>query len=165
MPETIEDLFVSVCVTLFPARDSDMSTTCTCPDWRDRQATIAARQGIKPDRVHPWRVMPCKHIAAVHYLLGERFDADPFLMFLLRGRSKDEIIAALRARRVGPEIETPPEAEQPSQADLSMFWSAPPQTEEVALHFALPESDALAVKRLGPAPFARDQAALTSVME
>ena len=41
----------------------------------------------------------------------------------------------------------------------------PPQTEEVALHFALPESDALAVKRLGPPPFVRDQAAFTAVME
>jgi hypothetical protein len=38
----------------------------------------------------------------------------------------------------------------------------------VALHFALPESDALAAKRLGPPPFvrdARDQQAFTAVME
>jgi uncharacterized Zn finger protein len=101
----------------------------------------------------------------VHYLLGERFDEDPFLMFLLRGRSRDEIVAALRERRGGPPSEAVPEAEQPVETDLSTFWSVPPQTEEVALHFALPESDALPVKRLGPPPFVRDQAAFTAVME
>ncbi len=35
----------------------------------------------------------------------------------------------------------------------------------MALHFALPESDALPVKRLRPPPFVRDQAAFTAVME
>jgi hypothetical protein len=33
------------------------------------------------------------------------------------------------------------------------------------LHFALPESDALAVKRLGPPAFVRDPATITVVME
>ena len=44
------------------------------------------------------------------------------------------------------------------QIDLAAFWTGP-QAEEVALHFALPESDALAVKRLGPPAFVRDQVA------
>jgi uncharacterized Zn finger protein len=144
MPEQIEDLFASVGTSLFPAEKDDMRTSCTCPDVAN----------------------PCKHIAAVHYLLGERFDEDPFLMFLLRGRSQDEIVAALRARRAGPESEaSASEAEQLPAPDLTSFWNASPQTEEVALHFALPESDALAVKRLGPPPFVRDQAAFTAVME
>jgi uncharacterized Zn finger protein len=143
MPEQIEEVFSAAGCTLFPTDASDMRTTCSCPDDAN----------------------PCKHIAAVHYLLGERFDEDPFLMFLLRGRSRDEIVGALRERRGGPASEAVAEAEQPIEADLSTFWSVPPQTEEVALHFALPESDALAVKRLGPPPFVRDQAAFTTVME
>ncbi|HEY0584321.1 MAG TPA: SWIM zinc finger family protein [Chloroflexota bacterium] len=146
MPEQIEDVFAAAGTSLFPAAEGDMRTRCTCPDWAN----------------------PCKHIAAVHYLLGERFDEDPFLMFLLRGRSQEEIVAALRARRSGPETEVVAEVEQPAEPDLSRFWSVPPQTEEVALHFALPESDALPIKRLGPPPFVRDQstiAATTRVME
>src|SRR5207302_11214511 len=127
MPEQIEDVFASVGTSLFPAQKNDMKTSCTCPDVAN----------------------PCKHIAAVHYLLGERFDEDPFLMFLLRGRSQEEIVAALRARRSGPEAEVGPEPEAASEPDPSTIWSAPPATEEVALHFALPESDALPVKRLG----------------
>jgi uncharacterized Zn finger protein len=147
MPEQIEDVFAAVGTSLFPKEKGDMRTTCSCPDFRQF-------------------VRPCKHIAAVHYLLGERFDEDPFLMFLLRGRSQDDIVAALRARRVGPEGEAAPEIEGPTvEADLATFWSGSPETDEVALHFALPESDALAVKRLGPPPFAADQVAFTAAME
>lgn len=143
MPEQIEDVFASVGSSLLPAEKDDMRVTCTCPDF----------------------ARPCKHIAAVHYLLGERFDQDPFLMFLLRGRSKEEIIAALRARRVGPEAEVASEVEQVVEPDLETFWTGSLQTDEVALHFALPESDALAVKRLGPPPFVRDQAQFNEIME
>jgi uncharacterized Zn finger protein len=143
MPEQIEDVFASAGTSLLPAERDDMRTTCTCPDSAN----------------------PCKHIAAVHYLLGERFDQDPFLMFLLRGRSQEEIVAALRARRSGAEPDAAPEPEQVAEPDLETFWTGPPQPEEVALHFALPESDALAVKRLGPPAFVRDQAAFNATME
>jgi uncharacterized Zn finger protein len=105
MPEQIEDVFAATGTSLFPAEEGDMRTRCTCPDWAN----------------------PCKHIAAVHYLLGERFDEDPFLMFLLRGRSQEEIVAALRARRSGPDAEVVAEVESPVATDLSTFWSAPPQ--------------------------------------
>ena len=143
MPEQIEEVFASVGTSLFPTGKSDMRTKCSCPDSAN----------------------PCKHIAAVHYLLGERFDADPFLMFLLRGRSQEEIVAALRERRAGPDTDPAQEVEAVVEPDLATFWNAPPQSEEVALHFALPESDALAVKRLGPPSFVRDQAAFNSAME
>ena len=146
MPEHIEEAFTSVNCTLFPAAEGDMRTHCTCPDWAN----------------------PCKHIAAVHYLLGERFDQDPFLMFLLRGRSQEEIVAALRAVRSGGENEAAPDVEAVAEPDLATFWSLPPQAEEVALHFALPESDALPIKRLGPPPFVREpaaRAAATKAME
>lgn len=143
MPEQIEEVFGAAGTSLLPADDDDMVTTCTCPDQAN----------------------PCKHIAAVHYLLGERFDADPFLMFLLRGRSQEEIVNALRARRGGAEPEGAPESEPALEVDVATFWTGPPQTDEVALHFALPESDALAVKRLGPPPFAHDAPAFDEVME
>jgi uncharacterized Zn finger protein len=146
MPEQIEEVFSAVGTSLFPTTDDDMHTSCSCPDQAN----------------------PCKHIAAVHYLLGERFDDDPFLMFLLRGRSQDEIVTELRARRSGPEGEAAAEPEHIEEVDVAAFWSAPPQTEEVALHFALPESDALPVKRLGPPAFVRDQNAVnatTAAME
>ncbi|MFC2038098.1 SWIM zinc finger family protein [Chloroflexota bacterium] len=77
MPADIQDVFEAVNVPLFPSSRGDLKTNCSCPDWAN----------------------PCKHIAAVYYLLGERFDEDPFLLFELRGRRQEEIAVALRERR------------------------------------------------------------------
>ena len=52
---------------------------CSCPDWAD----------------------PCKHAAAVVYLMADVLDADPFALLLLRGRDRGEVLAALRRRRAG----------------------------------------------------------------
>src|SRR3990172_5889984 len=75
MPAEIEEVFAAAGVTLFPAVKNDLKTDCSCPDWAN----------------------PCKHVAAVHYILGEQFDDDPFRIFELRGRNKAAIADALRA--------------------------------------------------------------------
>ena len=77
MPQEIESAFDGVRLSLLPRSSADISTNCNCPDWAN----------------------PCKHIAAVYYLLGGEFDSDPFLIFKLRGRTKEQIIEALRAKR------------------------------------------------------------------
>lgn len=81
MPQEIDEAFRSARSSLFPERARDLATDCTCPDWAN----------------------PCKHVAAVHYVLGEAFDRDPFLLFELRGWSKDQVLAALRRLRAIPE--------------------------------------------------------------
>ena len=73
MPRDIERAFESVKVSLFPASLKQLDTHCTCPDWSN----------------------PCKHIAAVYYLLGEEFDRDTFLLFRLRGMEREEVLEAL----------------------------------------------------------------------
>jgi uncharacterized Zn finger protein len=55
----------------------ELQPRCSCPDWAD----------------------PCKHAAAVCYLVAGALDADPFSLLLLRGRRRDEVLAGLRARR------------------------------------------------------------------
>jgi uncharacterized Zn finger protein len=143
MPQDIEEAFAAAKVSLFPDKRGDLSTDCSCPDWAN----------------------PCKHVAAVYYLLGERFDADPFLIFELRGRSKDQIIAMLRARRAGgaastaaQPAETPPLEEQapPLDADLSHFWDSADgerALQELRFQIVAPPLDAAPVKRLGAPPF------------
>jgi uncharacterized Zn finger protein len=44
---------------------------------------------------------PCKHSAAACYLIADALDADPFALFLLRGRTRDQVLAGIRARRRG----------------------------------------------------------------
>ena len=79
MPQDIEEAFQEAGASLFPEKRGDLETDCSCPDWAN----------------------PCKHVAAAHYILGERFDEDPFLIFRLRGRTQDEVMSALRERRAG----------------------------------------------------------------
>lgn len=79
MPPEIEDVFSSVGLTLFPARVADLSMDCSCPDWE----------------------VPCKHLAAVFYLLAESFDDDPFAILALRGREREALLDNIRSRRGG----------------------------------------------------------------
>ena len=79
MPEDIEDLFAELGLALFPASAAELSMYCSCPDWE----------------------VPCKHIAAVFYLLAEAFDENPFSILAWRGRGREELLAGLHAARGG----------------------------------------------------------------
>ncbi len=146
MPSDIEQVFDAVRVSLFPASRGDLKTDCSCPDWAN----------------------PCKHIAAVYYLMGERFDADPFLLFELRGRSKDEVIAALRERRVqglGAVDETPyvPDAIEAVETVvledcLDHYWALGPEAGNVTLRISTPRVDMALLKRIGVLDFEGIQA-------
>ena len=135
MPPDIGQVFEAVQVPLFPASRGDLKTDCSCPDWAN----------------------PCKHVAAVYYLMGERFDADPFLLFKLRGRSKEKAVAALRERRIqGMEIETGHAREAVEaietvglQECLDRFWTLGPEAEEVRVEIGSPRVDMALLKRVG----------------
>ena len=73
MPTDIERAFDQAGLSLFPSRIGELATSCSCPDSSN----------------------PCKHIAAVYYLLGEEFDRDPFLIFRLRGMAREELLRVL----------------------------------------------------------------------
>ncbi len=109
MPGDVEAVFQDVGLSLFPRSRKDIQFECSCPDYGD----------------------PCKHSAAVYYLLAEQFDADPFILFHLRGRSREAVLDTLRTYRgtdVG-EVDTAELQEGivpdvPSlDTDLEQFWS------------------------------------------
>ncbi|EDX83777.1 SWIM zinc finger domain protein [Synechococcus sp. PCC 7335] len=77
MPDSIEAVFTSNGLSLFPFTLADVKSKCSCPDPKN----------------------PCKHIAAVYYQLGDAFREDPFVLFQLRGRTKEQILEALRQHR------------------------------------------------------------------
>jgi hypothetical protein len=74
-PGLVEDS-AGVGIDLLPGL-GEIQPRCSCPDWAD----------------------PCKHSAAVCYLVADELDRDPFGLLLLRGRGREEVLAALRARR------------------------------------------------------------------
>jgi uncharacterized Zn finger protein len=143
MPQEIEKVFEAAHLSLFPRKVGDLKTSCSCPDYSN----------------------PCKHIAAVYYLLGEEFDRDPFLLFRLRGLGRDELMARLRQTAV-PET-APAEAgpaEEPGAAapageaaalEPAGFWSAGPLPDDPFGEVQVPPASAAWPKRLGSFPFWR----------
>jgi uncharacterized Zn finger protein len=138
MPHDIEDVFAACKLTLFPRSNAELKATCTCPDWEN----------------------PCKHIAAAYYILAERFDEDPFLIFAWRGREKDELLEGLRARRgagsarpsnaarsAGAQRRSPSLAEQ-----LDCFWRTGPALADLLVSPLASEAPDALLRQLGPTP-------------
>lgn len=76
LPADAADVLSDVGVPLVP-RPGDLRRSCTCTE----------------------RTSWCRHVAAVHTAAGLAFARDPFLLLLLRGRTRDELLRALRAER------------------------------------------------------------------
>lgn len=150
MPEDVEKAFEAAGLSLFPERRQDLATECSCPDWSN----------------------PCKHIAAVYYLLGEEFDRDPFLIFKLRGMAREDLVGLLGtagARRPG-RTEPHPEAAnpappQPLRANPSAFWECGPLPADPFGDVQVPAEPAVLLKRLAAFPFWRGSATLATALE
>ncbi|HEY0733394.1 MAG TPA: SWIM zinc finger family protein [Herpetosiphonaceae bacterium] len=140
MPQEIEEAFTAAGVALFPTSERDIETQCSCPDYMN----------------------PCKHIAAVYYLLGERFDDDPFLIFHLRGRTRAQLIEVLRSRRAAMlgNAANQPSAEvesAPPLADLlDTFYAPGPDLASITVSIAAPEVEAGLLRQMGAAPVGID---------
>jgi len=88
LPPEIADDAASAGLDLLPG-GGEVGPRCDCPDDAD----------------------PCKHSAAACYLIADALDADPFALFLLRGRTRDQVLAGIRARRRGAAPGTGPAAD------------------------------------------------------
>jgi uncharacterized Zn finger protein len=136
MPQEIDEAFKTAGVSLFPAKRSDLTTDCSCPDYAN----------------------PCKHIAATHYILGERFDEDPFLLFRLRGRTQEQILQGLRQRRAGQELAEDEEIEEaeiivPLKETMGRFWESERSLEAFSVAIRPPAVEMPMLKRLGEPGF------------
>jgi uncharacterized Zn finger protein len=143
MPQELEEVFTQAGVSLFPEKYRDLQTACSCPDWSN----------------------PCKHVAAVYYLLAEAFDRDPFLLLKQRGMSREELLPLLRGTVVSSAaMQVPDEALpvpdlsralEPLDPEASAFWGAgdapPPDTGALKA----PAEGASLAARLGAFPFWR----------
>jgi uncharacterized Zn finger protein len=126
LPEEIVGLFDSLGLALFPSSLDYLGLDCTCPDWE----------------------VPCKHMAAVFYLLAERFDLDPFDILAWRGRDRETLLDTLSARRVGTVPADRAETRDsaiPLTDCLDSYWSFAPSAPSAAPGSALgnPPRDAV----------------------
>ena len=148
MPPDIETAFTDVGLSLFPQASEDLETACSCPDWSN----------------------PCKHIAAVYYLLGEEFDRDPFVLFKLRGMERDELVGLVGGFEPGASVEPVEEGLQPTAAeplptDPPTFWHPGKLPDDLFGEVRVPAMPAALVRRLGNFPFWRAQERFLEAME
>jgi len=104
MPPEIEEVFAGCGTPLFPRSARDLDMSCSCPDW-----------GV-----------PCKHLAAVCYVLAEAFDLDPFGILAWRGRGRDDLLAALRLTGLQDDEPARPlidVTDRPLAECVTDFWS------------------------------------------
>jgi uncharacterized Zn finger protein len=137
MPREIDEAFQAASASLFPKTRADLRTACDCPDDGD----------------------PCKHIAAVHYVLGDALDRDPFLLFELRGRSREQFLQALRAARGDSptarksDIATATTEETPSvtlqKLTAKSYDAAPAPLPALSFSFEPPPTHAAVLRQLG----------------
>ena len=153
MPQDIEDAFRQAKLSLFPKSRRDLKTECSCPDWSN----------------------PCKHIAAVYYLLGEEFKRDPFLIFRLRGIAREDFVALISpaaaehakvsrrkksskaAEPSSPDFTVEPPAPEPLVCDPAAFWGKREIALEVFGEVEIPPVSAALCRRLGSLPFWRGE--------
>jgi uncharacterized Zn finger protein len=158
MPENIEEVFLAAKLSLFPRKQADLATDCSCPDWSN----------------------PCKHIAAVYYLLGEEFDRDPFLIFKLRGMEREELLRRLgtepaptgrKGRKMAVTASTPKQETEtmmppePLPLTPEVFWSKTVADQDQTGEVSIPSLAAALPKRLGNFPFWRAQENFISALE
>jgi uncharacterized Zn finger protein len=156
MPQDIETVFQASNLSLFPEKLGDLKTECSCPDWSN----------------------PCKHVAAVYYLLGEEFDRDPFLIFKLRGLDREKLVelidtpeVALANDRRGVEV---PDAEpndssepqpEPISTEIAGFWHGDDLPGELSVNVQAPPVTAPLLKRLRSFPFWRSDRRFVEAFE
>ncbi len=139
VPDALETLLASLGLRLIPV-ESEVAIECTCP-----------------------AAAPCKHAAALAYLVAERLDKDPLLTFQLRGMPTERVLerlgtaralhtqgdAAAHAEPVVPSSVTPA---RPLDECLGSFWRPGPELAELQRMPPPHHAPHALLRRLGPSP-------------
>lgn len=142
LPAELEELFVDAGAPLFPASIDELDLSCGCPDV----------------------AVPCKHLAAVCYLLAEAFDADPFELLHWRGRDRARLLGRLRELRgaTGVPPGGPAAASGAGRAEAAPPDASPPEAPRSGAEPATPVGAAAVLADLPTPPRQDDPASFWS---
>lgn len=135
LPAGIIDVFKQGSVSLFPQRARDFSYKCDCPQKNS----------------------PCEHACAVLLSIAQALEEDPFKLLLLRGITREDLLAQLRDARsdqvVDEKTRNRISFEIPAQnLDFNAFYAPKGDFDAFTFHIAYAKTSLL--KRLGnPAPW------------
>ncbi len=116
LPEHLLDILNGQRIHILPQRWDDIDATCSCPDWAN----------------------PCKHLAAVYYIIANEIDKNPFLLFNLHGVSTESLtgVSGLSLHQSTPEVKEPfiPYKETVYKTDDAYHTSESPDLSFPAFH-------------------------------
>ncbi len=158
MPQGLDETFREAGASLYPRVPKELQTHCDCPDWAN----------------------PCKHVAAVCFVMAEALDRDPWLLFDLRGKTRGEVMEALQSALADAAEAAPKKRGRPPKKKVTALevlrreeempepWARIPDSQFDAFPEDLPEigiprtipSDPSVFTQLGPLPHARIEASL-----
>jgi uncharacterized Zn finger protein len=141
MPDTIEEAFSVLGLHLLPHSERDFVTDCSCPDWAN----------------------PCKHIAGLYYLLASALDRDPFLMFELRGLSRDALHTELVRSPLGQILASALQSEEvPAIEPVTSYYTRPAREPDAVIDSH--KEFWTGAKRLPAPPSAPSQASVPALL-
>lgn len=103
IPDNIEATFAQLNLHLLPHSRKDFKSDCSCPDYSN----------------------PCKHIAGVHYLVAAELDSDPFLLFELRGLSREDLLRELEKSPLGQALSAELQAQNRPPVAVPSYYTRP----------------------------------------
>ncbi len=155
VPPEIEQIFADAGAHLLPASASEFTTQCSC---------------CSP--------APCRHLPLLFGLFAEMLNDDPGVLFVLRGRERQQILRDIREARGTPQAAAAPSpnnapisrdaparapAAEPDgglAADLEHYWGDRKLIKQFHHHIAPPEVELVLLRRLGPIRAGDDAMAL-----
>ncbi|HBB34460.1 MAG TPA: hypothetical protein DDZ80_04710 [Cyanobacteria bacterium UBA8803] len=140
VPDNIEEVFDELNLYLLPQSRKDFTTSCSCPDWSN----------------------PCKHIAGVYYLVAAELDSDPFLLFELRGLSRQKLLQELAKSPLGKVLSSALDTETVPLESAESYYTEP---KKVAIPQSLSQKDFwLGAKALPPIPEETSSASIPAIL-
>lgn len=143
LPMEVEGLFREAGCPLFPQRENDQRSRCSCPDYAN----------------------PCKHLAAVYYLFGEAIAKNPLLLLELRGVSRAELLGGAAEPPAEENTEPVRSKPAPPTAAPAEFYGTPKPAFEDFGTAVKSVTHAPLIYRLGALPFWRGQERFIDTLE
>jgi uncharacterized Zn finger protein len=163
MPDEIEAPLSALGINLIPSNPEDLEVRCSCDE----------------------NEAPCRHVAALFYFLALKLDRDPFILFELRGLSRDIMIECLKKTELGSTLASALDDDShpldvgetlhtraqivPSQEQISLeaFWHCEQKVPENSLNTTQPSVSALLARKGGDFPlfWTKDESFLATMDE
>jgi len=129
LPKELDRMASDHGIRLFPSSWKDFAMHCSCPDW----------------------AVPCKHLAAVIYVISREIDSNPFLVLKLHGLDLLEELKETDAGILDHEAEAIPSTETMMVDDVPALAQEPDFTLNALPDFSGIASDSKAILSLLPA--------------